>query len=304
MNLISRELRKIKPDILLYGEGWTAGTSPLPDSLRALKKNAARLDNIAVFSDDIRDGIKGSVFVNEERGFASGLTTREESIKFGVVASCKHPQVDYSKVNYSKAPYASQPSGTITYAECHDNHVLWDKLAISAKDFTEDQRKEMHKLALSIVLTSQGISFLHAGTEFLRSKQGNENSFNAGDSVNAIDWSLKSKNKDVFEYVKTLVALRKEHPAFRMKTAREIAANLQFYRQNPGIILYIINGKAVGDKWERVLVIYNGQPSARNVNLPSGKWQKLSLPGDEQRDYQGEPSILTKPFSCTILFQQ
>ena len=304
MNLIASELRKTKPDILLYGEGWTAGASPLPDSLRALKKNASKLDNIAVFSDDIRDGIKGSVFVHDESGFASGLADREESIKFGVVAACKHPQIDYSKVNYSKAPYASQPSGVITYAECHDNHVLWDKLAISARNATEDQRKEMHKLALSIVLTSQGISFLHAGGEFLRSKQGNENSFNAGDSINALDWSLKSKNKDVVEYVKALIALRKEHPAFRMKTAKEIAANLQFYRQSPGVILYIINGKAVGDKWDRLLVIYNGQPSDKNINLPSGKWQRLVLPGQPPNDYQGEASIMTKAFSCTILFQQ
>src|SRR5688572_22391596 len=301
MNLIASELRKPKPDILLYGEGWTAAESPLPDSLRALKKNASRLDNIAVFSDDIRDGIKGSVFVHEERGFVSGLADREESIKFGVVAACKHPQIDYSKVNYSKAPYASQPSGVITYAECHDNHVLWDKLAISARNATEDQRKEMHKLALSIVLTSQGISFLHAGGEFLRSKQGNENSFNAGDSINALDWSLKSKNKDVVEYVKALIALRKEHPAFRMKTAKEIAANLQFYRQSPGVILYIINGKAVGDKWDRLLVIYNGQPSDKNINLPSGKWRRLLLPGNELSEYQGEPSIISKAYSCTIL---
>ncbi|HZI52160.1 MAG TPA: type I pullulanase [Chitinophagaceae bacterium] len=304
MNLIASELRKTKPDILLYGEGWTAAESPLPDSLRALKKNASRLDNIAVFSDDIRDGIKGSVFVHEERGFVSGLADREESIKFGVVAACKHPQIDYSKVNYSKAPYASQPSGVITYAECHDNHVLWDKLAISARNATEDQRKEMHKLALSIVLTSQGISFLHAGGEFLRSKQGNENSFNAGDSINALDWSLKSKNKDVVEYVKALIALRKEHPAFRMKTAKEIAANLQFYRQSPGVILYIINGKAVGDKWDRLLVIYNGQPSDKNINLPSGKWRRLLLPGNELSEYQGEPSIISKAYSCTILYQE
>ena len=222
MNLIARELRKIKPDILLYGEGWTAGASPLPDSLRALKKYAYKLDNIAVFSDDIRDGIKGSVFRHEENGFASGRPGMEESIKFGIVASVKHPQVDYTKVNYSKAPYANEPSSTITYAECHDNHVLWDKLAISAKNATEDERKEMHKLALSIVLTSQGISFLHAGTEFLRSKKGHENSFNAGDSINAIDWSLKTKNKDVFEYVKALIKMRKEHPAFRMKTAKRL----------------------------------------------------------------------------------
>ncbi len=202
MNIIASELRKLKPGILLYGEGWTAGASPLPDSVRALKKYAYKLDNIAVFSDDIRDGIKGSVFVDEERGFVSGRPGMEESIKFGIVAACKHPQVNYKKVNYSKAPYAAHPSQTITYAECHDNHVLWDKLAISAHDASEAERKEMYKLALSIVLTSQGISFLHAGSEFLRSKKGNENSYNAGDSINAIDWNLKTKNQDSFSLYK------------------------------------------------------------------------------------------------------
>ena len=130
MNIIAKELRRIKPDILLYGEGWTAGASPLPESKRALKRFAYKLDNIAVFSDDIRDGIKGSVFVNEEKGFASGRPGMEESIKFGIVASCKHPQVDYSQSQLFKSPLCHDPSNTITYAECHDNHVLWDKLAI------------------------------------------------------------------------------------------------------------------------------------------------------------------------------
>jgi pullulanase len=159
MNLISKELHKIKPDILLYGEGWTAGASPLPDSLRALKANTARLDRIAAFSDDIRDGIKGSVFEHADKGFASGKKGMEESIKFGITASCPHPQVDYTKVNYSKAPWAASPAQTVSYCECHDNHVLFDKLAISAKDATPEQREQMQRLALSIVLTSQGISF-------------------------------------------------------------------------------------------------------------------------------------------------
>ena len=160
MNLISKELHKIKPDILIYGEGWTAGSSPLPDSLRALKDNAAKLDRIAVFSDDLRDGIKGSVFENNDKGFASGKPGMEESIKFGIVGSCNHPQIDYSKINYSKSPYSKQPFQTISYCECHDNHALFDKLSISAKDATESERIEMHKLALSIVLTSQ-LSLIH-----------------------------------------------------------------------------------------------------------------------------------------------
>src|SRR5690606_31571662 len=138
MNIISEELHRIRPDILIYGEGWTAGASPLPDSMRALKANASKLDRIAVFSDDIRDGIKGSVFINEERGFVSGRNGMEESIKFGIVASTMHPQVDYSRVNYSKAPYSAEPCQTVNYAECHDNHVLWDKLSLSASNATAE----------------------------------------------------------------------------------------------------------------------------------------------------------------------
>ena len=321
MNLISRELHKIKPDILLYGEGWTAGSSPLHDSLRALKKYAYKLDRIAVFSDDIRDGIKGSVFEHKDKGFASGKPGMEESVKFGIVASCKHPQVDYTKVNYSKAPFASQPWNTITYCECHDNHVLWDKLAISAKDATEDERIEMYKLALSIVLTSQGISFLHAGTELLRTKKGVENSFESPDSINAIDWSLKTKNKEAFDYVKALIKLRKEHPAFRMKSAKQIAGNIQFLfnqewniiseniqflkDKQKGIIAYRINGEKVNDKWKNILVYFNSHDTKQTHFLPAGQW-KIAIENNlfvkETRSLEDE--FLMNPYSCTIFFQE
>jgi pullulanase len=314
MNSISKELHKIKSDILLYGEGWTAGACPLPDSLRAVKANAAKLDRIAVFSDDIRDGIKGSVFKNDDRGFVSGKSGMKESIKFGIVASCSHPQVDYSKVNYSKAPYAAEPYNTITYAECHDNHSLWDKLAVSAVDATEPQRKEMHKLALAIVLTSQGISFLHAGTEFLRSKQGNDNSYNSGDRINAIDWSLKSKNKDVFDYVKTLIQMRKQHPAFRMATAEQIASNITFTDNlQEGVIAYTIKGAAVNDDWENILVAFNANSNRVAFLLPAGKYQWKSFPGKNEtlRDrpapstIAGSPAkkILLPAYSCNIFYQ-
>ena len=304
MNIIAKELRKIKPDILLYGEGWTAASSSLPESKRALKKYAWKLDNIAVFSDDIRDGIKGSVFVNEEKGFASGRPGMEESIKFGIVASCKHPQVNYSNVNYSKAPYAKQPSNTVTYAECHDNHVLWDKLAISATNATEAERKEMHKLALSIVLTSQGITFLHAGTEFLRSKKGNENSYNAGDSINAIDWDLKTKNKDVFEYVKALIKMRKEHPAFRMRTTQEITKNLVFLEKLPaGIVGYTINGEAVKDSWEKIRVYFNGNKKTQIMKLDSKNWKPAILNNQIVIDQNPSGTLILKPYSCIVLYQ-
>ena len=302
MNLISRELNKIRPGILLYGEGWTAGSSPLPDSARALKKNAAKLENIAVFSDDIRDGIKGSVFEHEDRGFVSGKQGMEESVKFGIVASTQHPQVDYSKVNYSKAAYAAQPSQTVTYAECHDNHTLWDKLAISAKDATDAQRKEMHKLALSIVLTSQGIPFLHAGTEFLRSKKGVENSYESPDNINEIDWDLKTTNKDVTDYVKSLIQLRKAHPAFRMKDRAAIAANLRFVSSGYGMIIYELNGFPVGDSWKKILVCLNGNTTAKTAPL-IGKWKVAVENNSFVEGKEMERSLRMGPTSVTILYQ-
>ena len=302
MNLISDELHKIKPDIILYGEGWTAGASPLPDSLRALKKNAFKLHNIAVFSDDIRDGIKGSVFDIMDRGFASGKPGMEESIKFGIVAAGKHPQVDYSKVNYSKESYTAAPGNVITYAECHDNNTLWDKLTLSCSGATEADRKKMQQLALTIVLTSQGIPFLHAGTEFLRSKKGIENSYNSSDSINAIDWDLKKENLAFTKYVEALIKIRKAHPAFRMTTAEQVRQNLSFDEQAPdGTVVYTINGAALQDNWKKIWISFNGSNEEKKLNLPDGKWKI----GIDTEGKQGEYSGIfhAKKYSAVILYQ-
>lgn len=304
MNLIAAELRKIKPGILLYGEGWTAGASPLPENQRAVKANATQLKGVAVFSDDLRDGIKGSVFDINDRGFASGKPGMEESIKFGITAACQHPQVDYSKVNYSKAPYAASPANTISYCECHDNNVLWDKLALSVKEATEAERKQMHQLALSIVLTSQGISFLHAGTEFLRSKKNIENSYNAPDSINAIDWDLKTAHKDVFDYVKALIAMRRAHPAFRLTTAQQIAQLIRFETNLPSqVIAYTINGAAVKDSWKKVYVAFNGSDQPQTVVLPNGNWQ-VAVKDNTAATGRMMADIRLAAYSCTVLYQQ
>jgi pullulanase len=304
MNQISEAIHKIKPSCILYGEGWTAGGTPLAEEKRAVKKNAPQLNKIAVFSDDIRDAIKGSVFDHKDNGFASGKTGLEESIKFGVVASTQHPQVDYAKVNYSKAAYATEPSQTISYAECHDNHVLWDRLTNSNANNTEEERRQMHKLALSIVLTAQGIPFLHAGTEFLRTKFNVENSYNSSDSINQIDWKLKSINKDVFEYVKGLIAIRKKHPAFRLTNTNAIQQHLKFLNiSTKNIVAYTINGKAVGDSWKTIAVIYNGNNTSNTVTLPEGNW-KVAVSNNKIIKANEQCILSVAPFSCTILYQQ
>ena len=128
MNIIRQQLDDIDPTILMYGEGWTASSSPYPETKRALKKNTTSLVKIAAFSDDLRDGIKGHWSDHEDQGMVSGKPGLEESVKFGVVAATQHPQVDYSKVNYSEAPWAPGPEQCINYASCHDDLTLWDKL--------------------------------------------------------------------------------------------------------------------------------------------------------------------------------
>lgn len=273
MNLVSEELRKLSPSIFVYGEGWTASESPLAPEKRALKHNVLQLDHVAAFSDDVRDAIKGHVFHPEQKGFVSGLAGLEESLKFGIVASTQHPQVDYEKINYSKAPWAKSPAQTITYASCHDNHTLWDRLQISCPEASEAERKQMNKLAAAIVMTSQGVPFIHAGEEMLRSKFGAENSFNLPDSINRIDWSRKARYQDVFDYYKGLIALRKSHPAFRLQTQDLIQQHLQFLDTNESnLVAYHLKDNAGGDVWKDIVVIYNGNGSAKSVSVPQGDW--------------------------------
>jgi pullulanase len=134
MNQISTALHKVDPTIFIYGEGWAAGQSPLPESLRAMKVNISKLNQVAAFSDDMRDGIKGGWSNVKEKGFVSGAQDKVESVKFGIVASTPNTQINYSQVNYSKTPWAAQPYQTITYVSCHDDNTLFDRLKISNPD--------------------------------------------------------------------------------------------------------------------------------------------------------------------------
>lgn len=303
MNQLSDTLLKIEPSLIFYGEGWTAGASPLPDSLRALKANTAKLKHFAAFSDDLRDGLKGSVFDEHAVAFVNGGTGAEQSIRFGIVAATSHPQVDYGKVNYSKAPWAREPWQCINYVSCHDNHTLADKLKISGQGkFTNEQLLQMDKLANGIVLTSQGISFLHAGEEMMRTKRGVENSFNRPDSINAIDWTWKDKYRDVFAYYRSVIALRKQHPAFRMSSAGQIQDNLRFLDTPPGVVAYTLDGGAVGDSWKSVLVIMNGNFSETKVTLPPGTWQRVNIDGTSaQPTAQGISKV--KPSTLSIYYK-
>lgn len=280
MNNVASELRKINPGILLYGEGWTCGESPLPSVNRALKENVASMDRIAVFSDDIRDSIKGHYCDISDRGFVTGKRGCEETIKIGIVAATAHPQVDYRKGNNSKFPYAKSPQEVINYVSCHDDYTLSDKLAFSMKDATVSERKRAARLAQTIVLTSQGVPLISAGEEVFRDKKGVGNSYCSPDSINAIDWDLKTINNGQFEYYRELIALRKAHPAFRMRSAGEIARNIVFDNTGiPNLISYSILNNANDDDWKEIKVVFNGNSEDVSIDIQEYKWTVIACDG-------------------------
>jgi pullulanase len=281
MNAISDALHKVDPTIFIYGEGWTAGSTPLPQDRQSVKRNTYKLNQIAAFSDDLRDALKGGWSDVKAKGFVSGAPGNAESVKFGIVASTQHPQLNYKAVNYSKEPWAAQPYQTISYVSCHDDNTLFDRLKISNPNATEAELIRMDKLSNAVVLTSQGVAFLHSGTELLRTKKGIANSYNLPDSINEIDWSRKTKYLEVFNYYKQLVWLRRDHPAFRMPTTQMIATHLKFLETGDAcLIAYQITGHANGDAWKNIMVVLNGNASSRRVTLPPGNW---TLVGDEHR---------------------
>lgn len=311
MNRVASELKALRPDIFVYGEGWTAGDSPLAPERRALKENVSKMTDIAVFSDDIRDAIKGHYSNAEDRGFASGKPGNEETVKIGIVAATPHPQVKYDKGNNSKFAYASSPQMIVNYVSCHDDLTLTDKLRKSMPEASDEQRMEVAKLAQTIVFTSQGTPFMFAGEEIFRDKKGVHNSYKSPDSINAIDWNLKSNNKDLYNYYRGLIALRKAHPAFRLTSADQIAKHIKFDKidsqKQPNLISYSIVGHAGGDEWAEIKLVFNGADYPQSVNIPNGKWSVVARNG--QIDPEGnEPARGGKtevaPHSALILVRK
>ena len=288
MNRVSSTVRAINPYAVIYGEGWTAGDSPLPVERRALKENVSKMDGVAVFSDDIRDAVKGHYSREDDRGFASGKAGQEETVKIGIVASTAHPQVDYSKGSNSKFAYATSPEMIMNYVSCHDDLCLTDKLRKSMPESNDSVRMRVARLAQTIVFTSQGTPFMFAGEEIFRDKKGIHNTYCSPDSVNAIDWSLKRQNRSQFDYYRNLIALRKAHPAFRMTSATDIARNIVFDKTGSDcVVSYSIKNHANGDEWSEIKVVFNGNDSYVTVNVAKGKWMVIAADGSISPDGLG-----------------
>lgn len=260
---VYREARKINPNAIIYGEGWKM-EHVLPAE-QMMTQAYVRGTGIAAFNDGLRDNIKGPAHTGETPGFVQGAGLESGPERF--FAQVK------GQSTAGGIPVDS-PNETINYDSCHDDHCLWDKLLLSAPQVTQAVRASMDKLAAGVVLTSQGVPLIHAGDEFLRSKNRVKDSFESNDPlVNPIDWSLKTAHREVFDYYRGLIVLRAKHPAFRMGDRSVVDKSIRLVEGTPGrVVALVLQNNANGDPWGNILAVYNGTAEVREVSVP-GKWE-------------------------------
>ncbi|MDO5411307.1 MAG: type I pullulanase [Lachnospiraceae bacterium] len=280
MNRIRKELDDLygKGEKLLFGEPWAADETAMEgNSIPALKKNIRKLDeNVGMFSDDIRDSIKGHVFEGDEPGFVNGAPDMEEKILNSVKAWCLGDEG------------AKAPSQIISYISAHDNWTLWDKLEKTTPD--EAERLERNKLAAAVYMTCQGSLFFLSGEEFARTKDGEENSYNAPIELNRLDWERAYQYSDLRRYYQGLIALRKQLPGLCDKSANAGKRIFGQWKRDGAAGFYVENQENKGTEesaacclpvhsgWKTLAVVYNRTEKPVSVLLPEGEegeWEVL-----------------------------
>lgn len=307
MNEIRAAVDKIDPSIFIYGEGWAASAPQLDQEELAMKANIYKMPRIAAFSDEMRDGLRGGWDDDRKGAFLIGQPGHEMSIKFGLVGAVKHPQVINDSVNYSKEPWALQPTQMISYVSCHDDMCLADRLKATMPDATDEERASLHKLAETFVFTSQGVPFIFAGDEMMRDKKGIHNSYNSPDSINTIDWRNKTIHHDVFDYVRELIALRKNHPAFRMGDADKVRQYMEFLPvEGSNLVAFILKDNANGDSWKNIIVAFNSRKEPAKLSIPAGRYTIVCKDGKIKQSGMGQVSgneIIVPARSAMIIHQ-
>lgn len=307
MNEIRAAVDKIDPSIFIYGEGWAASAPQLDQEELAMKANIYKMPRIAAFSDEMRDGLRGGWDDDRKGAFLIGQPGHEMSIKFGLVGAVKHPQVINDSVNYSKEPWALQPTQMISYVSCHDDMCLADRLKATMPDATDEERASLHKLAETFVFTSQGVPFIFAGDEMMRDKKGIHNSYNSPDSINTIDWRNKTIHHDVFDYVRELITLRKNHPAFRMGDADKVRQYMEFLPvEGSNLVAFILKDNANSDSWKNIIVAFNSRKEPAKLSIPAGRYTIVCKDGKIKQSGMGQVSgneIIVPARSAMIIHQ-
>lgn len=292
MKAIERAVHEINPNALIYGEGWTGGSTTLAGGNQSTLANIKTVNGavggdknnhtngIAMFNDVIRDAIKGSTN-GRDTGFATGADeSLSGAVRFGVNGGVNNAGFGTSNNKGSWNTY--NPSNIVNYASAHDNLSLWDKIcyAYGEDADTLDARLRRNRLSAAIVQTSLGIPFMQAGEEMLRQKKNadgtyNDNSYNSSDEVNNLKWDKLTRTSDEYammRYYSGLIAFRKAHSTLRMPLAadRGVTVNALDKTATKGaVIAFTMNNPYNGEK---IYVVYNAGAAAVNVTLPEGSW--------------------------------
>lgn len=315
INIVRDKLNEINPNILMYGEGWAGGEPALEASKLAYKWNSYNFGRVGLFNDNIRDAIKGGVFNAYDTGYVSGNLNTTGIIKRSIVGSINHHML----TDANEACWAYAPTQTINYTEAHDNYTLWDKISVSAKHYTLDERIRMDKLAGAIVILSQGVPFIQLGQDFLRSKPKilkagetfpnkdliyDSNSYNSPDETNSIKWNKKAENYGVFKYYKALIAVRKEYSELRMSNNEDVNQYLSFFDTGDSNII----GFTVEGKKTTLAIIFNPYTETKTVKLPAGNEYAIRLdPNGKNTSRNGFSfmgSLNIEATSCYVLIQK
>lgn len=302
--------------ILLYGEGWTGGTSGI-NATPAMKENVRSLNNIGYFNDQIRDAVKGEA--NHDGVGSIGLA--QQHYKEGRLLNTddgekKWPNNVYGGIKASvgkssgqywmwRAYWADNSNKVVSYASCHDNLSLWDKLVETGDktgdyNSTNDNYIRMNRLVGGYILTSHGGSFMQAGEEFARTKNGDENSYSSLSSVNAIDWNRVKAYSSIQSYYQGMIAIRKAFSGFRNEFTdsgnndKPNGNNITWIETdsdetNVNSIAYYLSNSIQGE-WDEVAVLINNTIVSRTYNLTdSDSWVMVS--NGEKADIKGVETI-------------
>ena len=271
MQAIESALHAINPKAIIYGEGWTGGTSALNPNFQATQANIRQIiptndgiGAVAVFNDAIRDGLKGSVFDSKDPGYINGKPGKLTAGKviFGLQGGARS----------TGASWSVDRAMVINYMSSHDNNTLWDKLQMTCPNASPEELQAMNRLGAGIVMISKGTPFFLAGEEMLRTKQGDENSYASSDEINNIDWDVLSPDSaawNMMEYYKALIAMRKANVFL---TGSDVKAEL--LEDNAIHVTYFYHGM------ETAYAFINPNGSEMKFSLPEGSWTLL-MNGEE-----------------------
>ena len=292
INAIMAQVKKDRPDVIFYGEGWTMATQVTkPDVALCVQSNSHKVPGFAFFSDTIRDLMRGSVFYEDAPGYVHGAVVSKDELEacfMGVPSWC------------------AQPSQSINYVSCHDNNTLYDRLALAAPDTPEEVLIRMNNLAAAFSILSQGVPFMQAGEEMLRTKPGkksrfDENSYRSPDKVNSLKWEdlEKEEYRNTADYYRGLIRFRKAHPSLRLNTRDEVWEKVHPVSiGNDHVVAFRID-----EDNRELFLVFNADTHDVILHLPEGKWDvhiNARAAGTEVIQ-TAEDQITVAPISCMVL---